>query len=388
MSRLTISAVFCIAAAAAGGPAPAGQQPPPAQRAWVEEMARRATDRVRTLQREADELAAHELTVLAELRRLEVERQQKAEDLNRITREARAVTRELDDMQQQVEALNEAAARQQPDIADRLAALYRLGVPRYGRLLVAVDDVRLIGRAYRTVSAMAEMSRRQIESYRATLAALEESRASLAVRHDELTALEEKAQRARAALDQAISTQAQLVRTIDSERDLTAQLIGELQVTQQQLQDTLAQLAAGRSAAMPVALPLRSFRGDLDWPVTGQVATHFGLHRETRFGTTIVRNGIDIAANEGTIVRATHAGVVAFSDTFPGFGNLVILDHGGEDYTLYGYLGSLGVDPGARVSSGASVGSVGRSTTGISALYFEVRIDGQPVDPLEWLKRP
>ena len=326
--------------------------------------------------------------MLSELRGLEVQRQLEAEELNQISLEVRTVTRELDEARRRVEALNESAERQWPDVASRLAALYRLDPPRYGRLLLEVEDVRLVGRVYRIVSAMTEMDRRDIETYRTTLDALEKSQVSLADRRDEQTALELKAQRARAALEEAIATQARLVRAIDTERDLNAQLIGELRSTQQRLQRTLAQLASSGSASdAPVALPLASFRGALDWPVAGPVTTLFGLHRQTRFGTTIVRSGIDIAAAEGVVVKATHAGVVAFSDVFTGFGNLVILDHGGQSYTLYGYLGSLAVPVGARVSPGTAIGSVGRSATGESALYFELRIDGKPVDPLEWLKR-
>ena len=385
-SRQTISALVLFATVTTA--APAGQQAPLPERERLEGMARQATDRIRTLQREADDLAARERTVLSELRGLEVQRQLEAEELNQISLEVRTVTRELDEARRLVEALNESAERQRPDVASRLAALYRLGPPRYGRLLLEVEDVRLVGRVYRIVSAMTEMDRRDIETYRTTLDALEKSQVSLADRRDEQTALELKAQRARAALEEAIATQARLVRAIDTERDLNAQLIGELRSTQQRLQRTLAQLASSGSASdAPVALPLASFRGALDWPVAGPVTTLFGLHRQTRFGTTIVRSGIDIAAAEGVVVKATHAGVVAFSDVFTGFGNLVILDHGGQSYTLYGYLGSLAVPVGARVSPGTAIGSVGRSATGESALYFELRIDGKPVDPLEWLKR-
>ncbi len=385
-ARQTIGALVVFATVTAG--APAGQQDPEPERERLEGMARGATERIRTLQREADDLATRERTVLSELRRLEVQRQLEAEELNQISLEVRAVTRELDGTGQRVEALNESAERQQPDVASRLAALYRLGPARYGRLLLAVEDVRLVGRAYRIVSAMTEMDRRNIETYRTTLDTLEKSQASLADPRDELTALEREAQRARTALDEAIATQARLVRAIDTERDLNAQLIGELRSTQQRLQRTLAQIASSGSADdPPVALPLASFREELDWPVAGQVTTQFGLHRQTRFGTTIVRSGIDIAAAEGVLVRAMHAGVVAFSELFTGFGNLVILDHGGQSYTLYGYLGSLAVPVGARVTPGTAIGSVGRSTTGESALYFELRIDGKPVDPLEWLRR-
>jgi septal ring factor EnvC (AmiA/AmiB activator) len=77
---------------------------------------------------------------------------------------------------------------------------------------------------------------------------------------------------------------------------------------------------------------------------------------------------------------------VAFADTFTGFGQLVIVDHGSRAFSLYGNLLELGVKTGDRVSRGARLGSSGESLTGAAAgLYFELRVDDRPVDPLQWL---
>jgi len=85
-------------------------------------------------------------------------------------------------------------------------------------------------------------------------------------------------------------------------------------------------------------------------------------------------------------VQAVHSGTVSYADAFTGFGNLVILDHGSNNYSLYGYLGAVGVQTGATVETGAEIGRVGASPAGPPALYFEIRIDGRSVDPLQWLK--
>jgi septal ring factor EnvC (AmiA/AmiB activator) len=98
-------------------------------------------------------------------------------------------------------------------------------------------------------------------------------------------------------------------------------------------------------------------------------------------------NGIEIAAAEGVEVAAVHDGTVAFADTFSGYGRLVIVDHGAQSFTLYGYLLDLAVERGARVERGTTVGRVGTSVAGTPGLYFELRVDGRPVDPLQWLKK-
>ena len=81
-----------------------------------------------------------------------------------------------------------------------------------------------------------------------------------------------------------------------------------------------------------------------------------------------------------------HAGSAAFADTFMGFGNLVILDHGAQAYTLYGDLLDVLVSRGGPVERGQIIGHVGQAPAGGPGLYFELRIDGRPADPLQWLK--
>ena len=77
----------------------------------------------------------------------------------------------------------------------------------------------------------------------------------------------------------------------------------------------------------------------------------------------------------------------AFAGPFTGFGNLVIVDHGSNTFTLYGQLGAVNVAQGAKVDRGEPLGTAGRVLVGIPGVYFEMRVDGKPVDPLEWLKK-
>ena len=296
-------------------------------------------------------------------------------------------TAALADTTTRIEELEQTAIEQRPGVEARLVELYKLGPPRYVRLLLGVEDLRSIGRAYRMVSEMAALDRRRIEEHQTTLAELGVTRLALEEERDRLMALLEEAQTTRQELDRAVNRQTRLVDSIDERRDLTAQLTGEMQLAYQQLQASIAALEAGATmTAAPMSLPLRPFRGDLVPPVAGEVMAPFGEQQQTRFGTTIHRNGVEFAAAEGARVLAVHEGQVAYADTFTGFGNLIILDHGGQSYSLYGYLSSLDVTPGTQVDREAPLGTVGRAPAGPVALYFELRIDGSPVDPVEWLR--
>jgi septal ring factor EnvC (AmiA/AmiB activator) len=363
----------------------AAQTQPRSDRERAEAAAKRTAERLRALQREADVLAAQERTLLVELRKLEIDRQIAIENLARIDRDLAATGTKLDEAEAHAASLARTAAEQLPDVEARLVQLYKMGRAGYWRLLLNVEDLHALGRAYRTASMLTAIDRSRVAAYYATLDALAKERKTLQARTDELESLKAEAARAKAALEKAVRSRTALAASIDARRDLTAQLVGELQNAQQKLQESIAQMASGRAGT--AILPLRPFQGELPWPARGRVTGRFGRQESSRFGTTTNRNGIEIEIPEGQPVRSVHEGTVAFADQFTGYGNIVILEHGNRTYSLYGFLGTMEVSRGARVEAGTLIGTSGMDPNGKPALYFELRVDGAPVDPLQWLRK-
>ena len=352
-------------------------------RARTEAQAKRASERLQALHAEAERLASHEQSLIGELRVLEVKRQITAEEFRQVDAQYRQIAAEVAAADGRVRELEEQDQRERPGLRDRLVEMYKLGQGRYLRMLLSASDMRSVGQATRTVAALAELDRQRIAEHQHTLGELKATRARLESRRREIERVRASAARAQAAADDAARARNDLIRDIDRRRDLNAQLAGELESAQQRLQAQLRELGSASSSSDAVGLPLRPFRGDLEWPVDGVV--------RRRFATTGMRNGvangIEIAAEEGASVHAVHEGVVAYADTFAGFGKLVIVDHGSQAYSLYGNLLDIGVKRGAGVDRGQTIGSVGAALTGSAALYFEIRVDGQPADPLQWLKK-
>jgi len=335
------------------------------------------TDRLQALQREADRLAADERTLLGDVRKLEVERQLRATQVKQIDADMASVQMELDATAERLAALDHLAHAAQPELRARLVEIYKLGGPRYARLLLATADVRRIGQAARTVGALAEIDRQRVAAYQRTLDDLKAAQATLADRSVRLAALRTEAERAQAAAARAAQARNSLVGDIDRRRDLNAQLAGELQTAQQKLQIAVRDMpATGAPAA-----PMRTVQGQLEWPADGAVRARFAQ------GGAIQSNGIVITTAEGAAAVAVHDGTVAFAGPFTGFGNLVILDHGAQTFSLYGDLLDIAVKKGDRIDRGRRVGTVGPTPTGTAGLYFELRVDGRPVDPLQWLKK-
>jgi septal ring factor EnvC (AmiA/AmiB activator) len=348
----------------------------------TEALARRATERLQALQQEADQLASQERTLLNDLRRLELERQIKLEKLKGVSADADKVASELAATSDRILQLEQQDLAERPDVRARLVEIYKLGRARYLRLLLSTPDLRQLGRASRMVSALAQVDRHQLASHQRTLDSLKAARVELEERSRQMQSVRADAARAEAAAAAAARAQAALVRDIDLQRDLNAQLAGELQAAQQKLQVTLRDLPAGAAGGDPALLPLRPFKGALDWPAAGSIRRRFGA------AAGQASAGIEIAAEEGAPVHAIHEGIVAFADPFSGFGNLVIVDHGSQTFSLYGDLLEIEAKRGSRVERGQPVGSVGTSPGGTSGLYFELRVDGRAVDPLQWLKKP
>jgi len=350
--------------------------------AAAQEAQRRAADRLRSLREEADALATRERSLLVDLRRLEVERDIRLQVQRDAEKSLAAANEELSATQTQLDALEQRQAAEIPDLSTRLAELYKLGSGGYVRMLFSVDDVREMGRAYRAVASLAARDRERVLAHASTLQSLRKANSDLQSRRQQASKAEADARRATIEAAAAIQARSALINEIDARRDLNAQLAGELQSAQQKLTAAVAALPAGGATA----LPIRPFQGALEWPVTGRVIAPFGRGSMSRFGTAVTRNGIEIASPLRRTVAVVHEGTVAYAAPFTGFGNLVIVDHGAQIYTLYGYLSTIAVNKGDRVEKGGRVGEVGVSPTGQAVLYFEVRVDGKAVDPLQWLK--
>lgn len=129
-----------------------------------------------------------------------------------------------------------------------------------------------------------------------------------------------------------------------------------------------------------------SQRGRLTMPVRGRIVQPYGKHKHPEFNSYTFNKGIVIASGAGTEVRAIYEGTVIYAGYFKGYGNMIIVDHGGGYFSLYAYNARVTKRVGASVVKGDIVAAVGDvdSTVG-SALYFEIRYQGQPVDPTTWV---
>lgn len=194
---------------------------------------------------------------------------------------------------------------------------------------------------------------------------------------------------------QALENQRQksLVR-VQADSRATQQRLAKVKRSESKLNNIIASIEdarrRGSSKVSAVARGKSSINtadyGKLDWPVNGDILYNFG--RVVRPDNTTLRwNGMGIGASAGTAVRAVAAGDVVLAGQLGTYGQTVIVEHGGGDYSVYGSLGDIRVEKGAHISKGQVIGTVGTSDPDLPPhLHFEIRHGGPAVDPATWLR--
>ena len=220
---------------------------------------------------------------------------------------------------------------------------------------------------------------------------LEEKNQNLGVDVAELSWLAEAKTEEERACRAELGEREILVKSIKSEKRICVQAIGELEKRAAEIRRILGELEKKdippQTETSAGSGRFERLRGRLPWPVRGRVVSAFGEDKHPLFGTRIENSGIEIETKAGTGIAAVAEGTVIYLSRLRGYGNLLILDHGDDYYTLYARLSEISVRPGAEVRRLQRVGVMGEGEAGSSpCLHFEIRKGKQPLDPLEWLK--
>ena len=184
----------------------------------------------------------------------------------------------------------------------------------------------------------------------------------------------------------------ELLEDIRNKRSLEMAALESLNESAQALDKTMQSLSIEsdriKKAVNRSPTPFISRKGLLQMPVHGKITCLFGPYKDTKFNVMNFRSGIDIRADRGEPVQAVGVGKVLYSSWFKGYGNMIIIDHGNNYYTVYAHVEELFKAKGDAVETGEVIATVGDTGSRIGPkLYFEVRHHGKPVDPLQWIKK-
>jgi len=345
--------------------------------------------------------------IQARINRTEKQLQSKKKSELNLSRELAVIRRSLKQIDRQVAVLKKdiaklekAGAKQKQLIASsrknikkiesqlkkRFVALYKEGDVGALKILFAADSATEMVQQYQYLSRILKHDKELLKKHRE---AMDVHRRQL----DELAALKKKkvdllaeVQHQRQVAAKGRQLQARLLQKARRDKNLLAGELTQLKQNARRLKQLITQLERQSTApAGPVAGNFAVGRGKLGWPVNGRVVIGFGQQRDKALGTFYESNGLEIAVPPGSPIRAVAAGKIVFADYFKGYGNLFILSHPGGYHTLYAQVGQMIKKLGEHVSAGDILGKSGLD--GRDSIYFEIRSNGSPVNPLAWLKR-
>ena len=379
---------------------PAGAQPKREDTLQSEQKKLQQTQkRLKEEREKAAEARARETSLLAELEQIERRLAEKQAEVARLDKRIRRAQADIAALRGEIGKLLGQRSGQEEALARRLRAMYRVHA-QGGALPVILsgDDPVTRATAVRHLTSLAALDARLIQEYRVTSEKLADRKGREEARQRELAGLFADAQREQAEVDREAARRRTLLAKVRDERAYHERMVGELTEASRRLeafirelqakQRKLAKVPPPKGGVEPPGVGFGTLRGRLPWPTQGRIVTAFGAQVHPRFGTRTFRNGVDIEAAEGKDVAAVYAGHVIYTGWFKGYGNLIILDHGNEYYTLYAHIAEIETKEGDDVRQGQRIGTVG--DTGSLAgprLYFEVRYQGKPQDPVDWLRQ-
>ncbi len=309
--------------------------------------------------------------------------------LKRTEGENRKLRRQLQALEHKRATYEMHIAAQRSRLASQVRAAFLMGRQEQLKILLNQEDPALLGRALTYYDYFNRARLEAISGIEGQLAALREVRAQISSAQGELDAVRMRQGEQMAALQRTREARSKLLATIDGQISDAGQQLQRLQRDEADLQQLVQRLQQALSEFAPADIagrPFSELKGRLPWPTRGALVARFGQPREVG---KLAWRGVLIGAPAGAEVRTVSRGRVVFADWLRGFGLIVIVDHGHGYMSLYGRNQSLARHVGERVAAGDVIATVGDSGGNEQAgLYFEIRHDGQPVDPAQWCRSP
>jgi septal ring factor EnvC (AmiA/AmiB activator) len=344
-------------------------------------------EEIRILRGRVEEARKRESELLSRLEAIALGKKLVRQELAALNLQHGQLNAELDATKERIAGLRETLGREERSIEKTLVTLYKYGRFDFLQFLLQAQDMSAAFSESRHLTLLARHQQDVIASYLKTMAELRSAESDQEKKKIELTGLIAESARKRRELEAQEAENKALVQQIRKSRENYEQALEEQKDRAHQLQTLMDRLASQEIVLPFQFVPFYEKKGKLPWPVAGKVITRFGI--EPYLNTRTMNNGIEIAPpKDDIVVHAIHPGKVVYADYFQGYGNLLIVDHGMNYYSLYGHCDEFFVAKGDFVRAEQPIAMAGDlgSLKGVN-LYLEIRYKSRPLDPLQWLKR-
>jgi len=341
---------------------------------------------------EVEAITRNEADVLKRLNQVELAFNKSKRRVALLSKEIEALDREISAASQRSEELRRRIRANEAYVAKRLVAMYKMNWLGTIDLLASADSMQeFIQRkaALQYILAYDEKIRAEMVKNKAelerVLAHLEEhklQKSERAVAYEkQIRQMSEERSMRQKLLGDIRDQKALELAAINALTRAADELDGKINALREEIRSEDQDEIASQST-------FSAHKGLLIMPVNGTIVSSFGPYKNQKYNITNFRSGIDIKAEKGEPIRSVFKGKVLYSDWFKGYGNMIIIDHSHNYYTVYAHLEETFKSKGDEVEAGEVIATVGDTGSLEGAgLYFEVRHHGKPVDPLLWLKK-
>lgn len=374
------------------GPAWAAQDAALEERRQSLEELRRDLDQAKQRKKA---VAQKEHSLLGQLERFDRQLQVSRREKEQIERNVVRVDNEIQGLEVQIASLKEFTRDRKDWVGVQIREMYKQGRFPYLRLLINSQGYHDFLKQSVYLDHVVRQEADILRMYEDNARLLERKEEALKGKKDELLTYRGQMEKKLVEVQTQKRQKNRLLASVRGEKSAQERMIREMEDSSRKLQALIRKLEDERLRAArskgrrgtPPGLDFGQVRGRLNWPADGVLVSQFGRQKHPRFDTIVDKKGIEIGDLRRPEVRSVYGGQVAYADWFPGYGMVIILDHGENYYTLYAHLARLYVSAGDAVVQDQVIGEVG--DTGVSQgnrLYFELRRGEKPVNPLAWLK--
>lgn len=346
-----------------------------------------------------------EQQVSGELQTIDRNLKQKEAQFASLAKELQGVERTISKTETEINAVKDEVEQKKHEIERRLVAVYKAGEIGNVRIFYSSESFPQMVENLRYMKSVIENDRKLFADYNKKIAELSKLKAVLENDANRKERLKISINQKKQEIEGEKSNKAAYLVKVRQDKQAHLASLRELQANAGRLQAMVRKLEAmsrksytskaqkpsstGTSPAVPPVSDkgFGAQRGRLSLPVGGKIVSGFGRHKHPEFNSYTVSNGISIAAPSGADIKAVYEGKVIFANYFKGYGNMVIVDHGGGFFSLYAHASRIAKRVGAEVARNETIASVGDvdSPRG-DMLYFEIRYQGRPVDPASWCR--
>lgn len=346
-------------------------------------------DQLADLQRQAEEQQTKTNEASAKVENVSERLRQIQEELRVATAEYKEVKGQLDSVEDKISDNTELLEKTEADLKvknkklqQRVRDIYINGQISYVDVLFGAKDFADLMTRMDVLKRIIKHDYDLIMKVKEEKATVENTRAQLEKDKAEAEVLVTDAQAKKAKVEDKESEQQVLLDQAIYDRDTSERMYEEIMAASQEVANMIrrSQMSSAGYSGAPAGA------GGMIWPISGPITSEFGWRTHPIFGTARFHSGLDIGGDYGMPIYAAASGTVIYAGWISGYGNAVIIDHGGGVTTLYGHNDSLNVSEGENVAQGqviAMCGSTGNSTG--PHCHFEVRENGEPVSPYGYL---